>query len=177
MHFVMTMKNICCPQREQEFIWAPSTCQVLWASAKVSMLDINITYPAKKTSQCMALSQIQYIYVQIMNFTQQQQPVLWHQCQPLWWCMTPSMWEIWPQTVKHCVIQTAAYTVPQLQPVKTDRVANYLYLEAVLMILWGVLLDTGERVSTLMNRCVLADVDMSGVPCQDTMGAVGGWQS
>ncbi len=52
-----------------------------------------------------------------------------------------------------------------------------MYLEAVLMILWGVLLDSGERASTLMNRCVLADVDMSGVPCQDRMGAVGGWQS
>ncbi len=37
------------------------------------------------------------------------------------------------------------------------------------MILWGVSFDT-------LNRCVLAAVEKSGVPYQDGMGAVGGWQ-
>lgn len=75
--------------------------------------------------------------------------------------------------VSNCRVHAASS-----RPVETDRVANYLCLEALLVIHWGVSFCTlgSERVLRWEeNRCVLAADEMSGVPHQTGLGAVGGW--
>lgn len=83
--------------------------------------------------------------------------------------------DVWPQRVTGkrttnsiavCVLTSCMYVISTS---KIYRTANSLYLEAKLMILWGASFYT--LVREWMNRCVLAAVEMSGVPHQNGNGS------